>query len=250
MTGREAPVPSLVYDLGMNNGDDTGFYLKRGFDVVAVEANPSLCREVETRFAEAIAQGRLTLVKAAIADQDGEVTFHVNLDNHHWSSTDIGWAGRDDSACEAITIPSVALATLYARYGVPHFMKIDVEGADQMVLDQVAAAPVRPDFLSVEDCRFGFDYARTLSQAGYRAFQLVDQSGVGGAVDPVSGHIFPEGSSGLFGPDLPDAWEAYDDFVETYASTVRTRDGVRLAPRTRWWDIHAARHVKNKEQTP
>lgn len=250
MTGKKSPVPSLVYDLGMNNGDDTEFYLKRGFDVVAVEANPALCREVEARFAEAISAGRLTLVKAAIAENNGEITFHVNLDNHHWSSTDIGWAGRDDSACEAITVPSVTLATLFERHGVPHFIKIDVEGADQMVLDQLAAQPVLPDYVSVEDCRFGFDYARTLSQAGYQAFQLVDQSQVPGTVDPKSGHVFPQGSSGLFGPDLPDFWEGHDDFVETYATTVRSREGVRLAPRTRWWDIHAARQPQNKEPMP
>lgn len=250
MIASQAAMPGLIYDLGMNNGDDTGFYLGRGFDVVAVEANPELCRLAEDRFREAIAAGRLTIIKAAIGDHDGEVTFHVNLDNHHWSSTDINWAGRDDSACEAITVECMRLASIYARHGIPHFMKIDVEGADMMVLEQLVASPALPDFVSIEDCRFGFDYARILSQAGYQSFQLVDQSGIGGTCDPVSGHVFPQGSSGLFGPDLPDSWEPYPDFVETYATTVRTREGVRLAPRTRWWDIHAARHTQHKENTP
>lgn len=253
MTGMLNPeqiVPDLIYDLGMNNGDDTDYYLKRGGEVVAVEANPALCHMARDRFAEAIAAGRLSIIEAAIGDHDGEVTFHVNLDNHHWSSTDINWAGRDDSACNAITVKSVSLASLYARHGVPHFMKIDVEGADMLVLEQVAAHPVLPDFISIEDCRFGFDYARILSQAGYETFQLVDQSGIAGTIDPVRGHVFPQGSSGLFGPDLPDGWETYPDFIETYATTVRTHEGVRLAPRTRWWDIHAARHAQHKETTP
>jgi FkbM family methyltransferase len=249
MLDPNATLPGLIYDLGMNNGDDTGFYLGRGFEVVAVEANPSLCQLAEERFAEAIAAGRLTIVKAAIGDHDGEVTFHVNLDNHHWSSTDINWAGRDDSNCKAITVECVSLASLYARHGVPHFMKIDVEGADMMVLEQVVAAPALPDYVSIEDCRFGFDYTRILADAGYQRFQLVDQSKVGGSCDPVSGHFFPQGSSGPFGPDLPNAWEPYPEFVETYSTTVRTREGVRLAPRTRWWDIHAARHSQQKEMT-
>ena len=250
MSVSQAPTPGLVYDLGMNNGDDTGFYLERGFRVVAIEANPELCRLAEDRFSQEIADGRLTIIKAAIGDHDGEVTFHVNLDNHHWSSTDINWAGRDDSACQAITVECLSLATIYARHGIPHFMKIDVEGADMMVLEQLVAGPALPDYVSIEDCRFGFDYARILSEAGYQAFQLVDQSGVGGSVDPVSGHVFPEGSSGLFGPDLPDGWEPHPEFVETYATTVRTREGVRLAPRTHWWDIHAARIAQHKENTP
>jgi len=36
----------LVYDVGMNNGDDTAYYLSLGFRVIAIEANPELvaCR--------------------------------------------------------------------------------------------------------------------------------------------------------------------------------------------------------------
>jgi predicted RNA methylase len=47
------PLPAhsdLVYDVGMNNGDDSAFYLRAGFRVVAVEANPLLCRAAESRF--------------------------------------------------------------------------------------------------------------------------------------------------------------------------------------------------------
>ena len=33
---------NLIYDVGMSNGDDTAYYLHRGFRVVAIEANPLL----------------------------------------------------------------------------------------------------------------------------------------------------------------------------------------------------------------
>ena len=32
----------LVFDLGLDNGDDTSFYLAKGLRAVAVEANPEL----------------------------------------------------------------------------------------------------------------------------------------------------------------------------------------------------------------
>ncbi len=32
--------PDLIFDVGMNNGDDTDFDLAKGFRVVAIEANP------------------------------------------------------------------------------------------------------------------------------------------------------------------------------------------------------------------
>jgi hypothetical protein len=44
-------VPNLVLDVGMHNGDDTAYYLASGYDVVAVEANPTLCASARDRFA-------------------------------------------------------------------------------------------------------------------------------------------------------------------------------------------------------
>ena len=43
----------LVFDIGMHNGDDTAYYLSRGYRVLAVEANPSLCASARERFAHA-----------------------------------------------------------------------------------------------------------------------------------------------------------------------------------------------------
>jgi len=31
---------NLVYDVGMHTGQDTAYYLFKGYDVVAIEANP------------------------------------------------------------------------------------------------------------------------------------------------------------------------------------------------------------------
>ena len=36
------PRKNLIFDIGMHIGQDTEFYLKKGFCVVAVEANPKL----------------------------------------------------------------------------------------------------------------------------------------------------------------------------------------------------------------
>ncbi|NDW06864.1 FkbM family methyltransferase [Jiella pacifica] len=231
---------AFVMDLGMNNGDDTAYYLAKGFAVVALEANGDLVATCRRRFAEAIESGRLTIVEAAIFSSEGEVTFLVNEANDHWSSIEPGWAGREDTATRPVRVPAVTLGTLFQRYGVPHYLKIDVEGVDGIVLDQLAEAPVRPTYVSVEDCRFGFDYVETLSRAGYERFKLLDQSRVPTLDDPAISHRFPAGSSGPFGEDVPGEWLERQDFVELYATTVRDRAGNRLAPRTRWWDIHAS----------
>ncbi|MCD2173840.1 FkbM family methyltransferase [Rhizobium sp. C4] len=247
MTVLETTDPQLVFDLGMNNGDDTDYYLKRGLRVVALEANPALCRHAEMRFAEAIHDQRLVVVHAAIWSQTGETRFFVNLDNDHWSSIDIGWAGRDDSRCKEIMVRCCTLPELFKTYGVPHYLKIDVEGVDTIVLDQLLSATARPDYVSVEDCRFGYDYLASLAASGYTGFKLLDQSTVAGLSDDTVGHAFPPGSSGPLGEEIAGDWLDYDAMIDLYSRTVRTRNGQRLAPRTHWWDIHASRTMTSRE---
>ena len=55
-----------VFDLGMHNGDDTAFYLERGFRVIAVEANPDLCEQNSVRFKRMLSRGELVIVNKAI----------------------------------------------------------------------------------------------------------------------------------------------------------------------------------------
>src|SRR5262249_5480686 len=49
--------PGLIYDVGMNNGDDTAYYLRRGFRVVAIEPNPALVATACERFRREIETG-------------------------------------------------------------------------------------------------------------------------------------------------------------------------------------------------
>ena len=37
---------NFVFDIGLNRGEDSEFYLKKGFNVIGVEANLELCEEV------------------------------------------------------------------------------------------------------------------------------------------------------------------------------------------------------------
>lgn len=235
---RYAKDSRLIIDLGMNNGDDTAFYLSRGFSVAALDANPALCEKAQARFRTAIDEGRLTILNAAIWEKPGRASFYVNLDNDLWSSLDAGWAGRDATKYKEIAVECVTLDSLFGEFGVPYYLKIDVEGVDQSVLEQLRGGDLLPLFVSVEDCRFGFQYMQTLAACGYDRFKLLDQSTVSQMQDMTVGHVFPPGSSGPFGHDLPGQWLPYDEMVQLYSTTVRDLAGNRLAPRTQWWDIH------------
>lgn len=51
----------LIFDIGMNDGSDTEYYLSKGFHVVAVEASPPLIEAARAKFASEIAVGQLAL---------------------------------------------------------------------------------------------------------------------------------------------------------------------------------------------
>ncbi len=231
----------LIFDAGMNDGEDTLYYLKKGFNVVAIEANPALCAHAQTRFAPDIGSGRLNIVSGAISDKVGDNEFYINETNHHWSSLDPSWALKERTEVSKISVPGVHLGELFERYGVPHYLKIDIEGADMLCLRQLADCLTRPAFLSIEDCRFGFDYVEALVDLGYVKFMLSDQHAVGGSRDEAVDHTFRPGASGPFGEFLEGEWLDHRSFLDLYEKSIRDRSsGQRKSPPAVWWDIHAA----------
>lgn len=84
----------LVFDVGMHIGQDTEFYLKKGFWVVAIEANPVLIKEAEKKFKKFIDEGRLKLENVGISDKYGEVDFYINRVKSAFSSFDKNIATR------------------------------------------------------------------------------------------------------------------------------------------------------------
>ncbi len=79
-------IPDLIYDVGMDNGDDTAYYLHKGYRVVAIEADPVTAEAGRQRFSAAIQQGKLTIVNCGVAADEGETTFWVCDDAPQLSS--------------------------------------------------------------------------------------------------------------------------------------------------------------------
>jgi FkbM family methyltransferase len=216
----------LVFDIGLHNGSDTAHYLDRGFDVVAVEANPTLAEDGRKRFADAIRSGRLMLIEAGIAKEAGRrLDFYINETDSEWSSL-LPSLGQRGGKYSTISVPTITMAELLRRYGTPYYMKIDVEGADWFCLNDIAADNP-PQYVSVEAHRL--EYLAVLYAKGYRRFKLVNQTT----------HIgFVWGSSGPISDAITD-WEcletvAYDWLHMALGKAERSSlyDG--------WFDFHAA----------
>ena len=75
----------VIYDIGMHAGRDTEFYLKKGFKVIAVEANPILVEKAKAKFKDEINAGRLVIVDKAIApDGTDTIEFGFCFFNKRW----------------------------------------------------------------------------------------------------------------------------------------------------------------------
>jgi FkbM family methyltransferase len=144
---------SLIFDVGCNNGQDADFYLKKGFRVVGIEANPALSDVLKKRFADEIAAGRFMLVEEAIAEAAGEVAFYVNEKENIRSTirpSHIEIASALGRPPTKTVVPSITFPSLIEKFGVPYFMKVDLEGADLLCLEGLTSFDELPLFLSTE----------------------------------------------------------------------------------------------------
>ena len=65
----------LIIDVGVHKGEDTEYYLKKGFQVVGIEANPDLYQSTKDRLESYINTGQLKLLNLAISPEVGRLFF-------------------------------------------------------------------------------------------------------------------------------------------------------------------------------
>lgn len=111
----------------MNNGDDTAYYLRRGFRVVAIEANTCLAECAAERFREQISSGQLRILKAA---EGGALPCWICETYSEWSSFDRKIASRDGCPHHEVMVPCRRFASVLEEFGVPYYLKVDIEGND------------------------------------------------------------------------------------------------------------------------
>ncbi|MEC9375262.1 MAG: FkbM family methyltransferase [Pseudomonadota bacterium] len=267
----------LIYDLGLHQGEDTSFYLAKGFRVVAFEADPDLISKCRENFSTEINSGRLTLIEGAIVENPitDTVTFYKNNNVTVWGTIDPKWKDRNARMgweSEEIKVPVVDLGACIEKYGIPYYIKIDIEGADRFSLQKLGEFEKRPNYISIESSKISlrdiYDELAILEGLGYCGFQAVQQATIPGLNAPrpakegndINYEMKPD-SSGVFGKELPGKWHtrrrvyfAYfivffgywlfgnDSFMRTnrFAKRIwRLLQRVFRRPIPGWYDTHA-----------
>lgn len=171
-------VADLIYDVGVNNGDDTAYYLRKGYRVLGIEADPTLMAPLRDRFTAEIAKGQLMLLNVALAPDRKVAPFWICEGYSLWNSFDREVASRMGGKCHAVELECWPLRDIFGRYGVPHYLKLSLHGQEHFCLVDIKAE-VAPPYLSLElprDLAISEQIMDRLSALRYDSFKVIDQA--------------------------------------------------------------------------
>jgi FkbM family methyltransferase len=240
---------NLIFDLGFHTGQDTLYYLKKGFNVVAVEANPFLYETGVDKFQEYIKNDQLILINNAVSVSNESINFFIHKNHSDWSSCFKDYINyENENDLTEVNVGGITLEYLVSKFSTPRYIKVDVEGADVIVAEQLTKLSKKPKFISFETSRR--DYAKIFSflfLSGYKKFQLINQEkynnlklfNLNNEGNPID-YVFNLGSSGVFGNDLnPEKWIDYSELLRRYVKFIELRSLDMENLSLGWIDVHA-----------
>ena len=197
--------------------------------------------------------------------------FYVNEVLSVWGTLNPAWVERNarrGALSREVTVEGIGLEELMGKFGVPYYLKVDIEGADLVCLESLQRSGARPRYVSIESTMTSWDGLKRefdlLGELGYCRFKIVNQKLVPTQIPPVPAregktidHRFAEGATGLFGEEAPGHWLSRPEALAAYKRIFRryrlfgndglltrnrvTRRLTRLfGVREEWYDTHAA----------
>ncbi|WP_160331198.1 FkbM family methyltransferase [Bradyrhizobium macuxiense] len=258
----------LIYDVGVNDGVDSAYYLSRGYRVLGIEASPVLAAKLREKFEPDIREGRYTLLEVGVADDDGSAEFWMS-DVTEWSSFNKDVASRDGTPHRAVHIATRRFSSIVEEFGVPFYCKVDIEGNDRCCV-RALTEETAPPYLSIEmSHKDGGVDLNLLDALGYRHFKIISQVTRAQPVPSLMkidgmlsgfpkkalraaikrtlgvrsshGRKFPLGSSGPFAEGTPGRWRSVSDVRGLWAFLKEFDERTGKNRLGEWFDFHAKR---------
>jgi FkbM family methyltransferase len=247
-------ISDLIYDVGMYDGDDTEYYLAKGFRVVAIEANPQMVKRATQRFKQKVATGKVVILPIGVSDPEGPLPFYISNTNPEWNTFDAAAIKEKPTDFEQVTISCRRFRSVLDQFGTPYYLKLDIEGNEIHCLKDLVRLDL-PRYVSFEKtAQHSIESLILLRELGYTGFKLISQgnllpvqypptfeqqrferwrhvltsknlllrvvrrAGVRRWINPIRYRpdwTFPLGSSGPFGEDTPGRWQTFDEIMAT-----------------------------------
>jgi FkbM family methyltransferase len=244
----------LIFDIGLHKGEDASYYLRSGYKVIGVEASPVLSKACAQKFKKYIDENNLVIENKGISGTTGILKFWINHKFTEWSSFEKELGCRNNTACHSVDIECVNMNYLFQKYGIPYYLKIDIEGNDGYCLEGIDAIN-KPKYVSFEASNI--DWLKVIRDKGYTKFKLINQhdgfkafnkkressairmfrNKVRWRLVKTFGYAkFPCGSSGPFAENTDGDWINFDELVNSLKAF--TNNGKPLNEES-WFDVHA-----------
>nr|WP_290796188.1 FkbM family methyltransferase [Flavihumibacter sp. UBA7668] len=213
-----------MVDLGANTGKNLPYYLSKAEKVVAVEANPALAASLMKEFATQIESGKLHIENKCITSSDfrnQSVDFYIH--RYHSGLSRFPAPDKHTGDFKKIQIPACSYPDLTEKYGKPDMVKIDLEGADLLILNSILASNQIPDYISVEN--WGLPVLTALLEKKiFSSFNLVSFYNF----KSIYGYSGID-TAGPFGADIKSPWLNQSHILDLYHQIPDP-----------WFDIHAS----------
>jgi FkbM family methyltransferase len=135
----------LIFDIGANEGYKTGIFLRLGARVVSVEPDKTNQEILKQRFLQyRVKRKPLVIVPKAVSDRSSTERMWIDTPGSAMNTLSQKWAeilrrdngrfGQRLSFGKWEEVETVSMEKLIIEYGLPFFVKVDVEGHELSVL--------------------------------------------------------------------------------------------------------------------
>ena len=128
--------PTLVYDIGANEGFTTQYFLNmKAKRVIAIEPDPEAFKILRFRFTKS---KKVDLIQVALGDKTGPFPFYQISPHSGYNTFVYDWYHKhvltDSKILEANMMP---ITDIFQQHGLPDLIKIDVEGMEWEIIKSI-----------------------------------------------------------------------------------------------------------------
>ena len=125
----------LIFDLGANIGDKSHIFLKFTDKIIIYEPEDDIFEKLKFRFRK---NNQVILNNLLITDQVGDVVFNSIVGNEAYSSIVENYKENFNHLKGSLVVKKIKKSSTLNfeinKYGVPYYIKIDCEGAENLIL--------------------------------------------------------------------------------------------------------------------
>ncbi len=143
-----------VFDIGANKGNKTKALLQLGFIVIALEPEKNSISTLKYRYGK---NPKVKIIEKGVSSEEGFTEIYITQARSGLNTMNTKWKdslqneeknrwGKQVDFKESYKVPLTTLENLYSEFGMPYFIKIDVEGYELEVIKGMKSLPAYISF--------------------------------------------------------------------------------------------------------